>query len=328
MYWTSLDNPYQIRFSNNHNFNKDIIFKNPDELKAHTKGNKIKIITNPSLKVAVISQTYYRKDGSSKKNLQKIFKMLEDQKYKNFKLFITGDNYKPNKEFEEVCNTYKRDIYKHNNNHSCRTLKLGWKSNYWACGGMYASFNSYKKAMEENYDIALLLDDDDHWFDFHIKTVVDNFIKFPHTGLLITLSKYTDSFLPCIGKKIKKICYNNYIPKFGDSVKAASAHNLRLIGNEYLATREKLIKLVNETHLSKKKEEIAPADGTFLKRIGELVKSGKVKSLYIPIMSVEKKSDCNWHNIMVVDGTAAEKKKVIIIGIILWLSMVRPRVRR
>ena len=71
MYWISLDNPYQIRFSNNNNFNKDIIFKNPDELKAHTKGNKIKIITNPSPKVAVISQTYYRKDGSSKKNLQK-----------------------------------------------------------------------------------------------------------------------------------------------------------------------------------------------------------------------------------------------------------------
>ena len=234
-----------------------------------------------------------------KKIYKKMFKMLENQKYKNFKLFITGDNYKPNKEFEEVCNTYKRDIYKHNNNHSCRTLKLGCKPNYWACGGTYASLNSYKKAMEENYDIALLLDDDDYWFDFHIKNVVDNFIKFPHTGLLITLSKYKDSFLSRIGKKKKKICYNNYIPKFEDSVKSASAHNLTLIGNEYLAMRENLIKLVNKIHLSKKKEKIQPADGTFLNRIGKLVKSKKVKSLYIPIMSVKKTSDCNWHNITV-----------------------------
>ena len=45
-----------------------------------------------------------------------MFKMLEAQTYKNFKVFITGDNYQPENEFIEVCNEYTGEIYLHNNN--------------------------------------------------------------------------------------------------------------------------------------------------------------------------------------------------------------------
>ena len=32
--------------------------------------------------------------------------MLRAQTYKKFKVFITGDNYQPESEFMEVCNSY------------------------------------------------------------------------------------------------------------------------------------------------------------------------------------------------------------------------------
>ena len=41
-----------------------------------------------NLKVCVITQSYYRKDGSSKNHLKNVFDMLGKQTYKNFKLFI------------------------------------------------------------------------------------------------------------------------------------------------------------------------------------------------------------------------------------------------
>lgn len=36
-----------------------------------------------------------------------MFKMLEEQTYNDFKVFITGDNYQLNSEFEEICKSYK-----------------------------------------------------------------------------------------------------------------------------------------------------------------------------------------------------------------------------
>ena len=50
-------------------------------------------VNKNNLKIAVITQSYYRKDGSSESCLKNIFDMLEKQTYKEFKVFITGDNY-------------------------------------------------------------------------------------------------------------------------------------------------------------------------------------------------------------------------------------------
>ena len=66
-------------------------------------------------RVCVIIATYYRKDGSTKKLLSRALKNLEAQTYKNFKLFVIGDHYDDNDEFEEICKTYKNDIFYKNN---------------------------------------------------------------------------------------------------------------------------------------------------------------------------------------------------------------------
>ena len=134
--------------------------------------------------------------------------MLKRQTYKNFKVFITGDNYQPEKEFLEVCNEYKGEIYIHNNNHSCRDLKLGPIENYWRCGGLYAVYHSYNKALEEGYEIAIMLDDDDYWYDSHVDNVISNFIKYPKTAFMITKSEYCGSTLP--RTNITNVYYNNY----------------------------------------------------------------------------------------------------------------------
>ena len=247
------------------------------------------------MKIAVITQSYYRKDGSSEKCLQQMFKMLEAQTYKNFKVFITGDNYQPEKEFLELCHEYKGEIYIHNNNHSCRDLNLGAINNYWCCGGVHAVYNSYIKAMEEGYEIALMLDDDDYWYDSHIDNVVSNFIKYPDTGFMITKAEYCGITLP--RTNINSIYYNNYIPKGEDSVKSASAHNIKLISQDVIKIWEQLIEYISIFNLENNQTIFRPCDANVLDIARKNVIEGKCKSLYLPIVSVRKTSDQNWHNI-------------------------------
>jgi len=247
------------------------------------------------LKVAVITLSYYRKDGSSKSCLKNIFDMLEKQTYKNFKVFITGDNYQPESEFMEVCNSYKGKIYIHNNKYSCRELSLGPLSNYWAYGGIHASYNSYTKAKSEGYDIAIMLDDDDYYYPEYIQSVVDNFTKYPETAFMITKSKYCNRFLP--STKVNTIYYNNYIPEPCDSVRSSHVHNIKIASDEILKFRKGMIDEIEKLHKSPKKWKLFPGDAGVLKLIGKKVREGVYKSLYIPITLVTKVSDANMHNI-------------------------------
>jgi len=249
-----------------------------------------------NIKVCVITQSYYRKDGTTKDCLKQMFNMLENQTYKNFKVFITGDNYQPENEFLEICNEYNGEIYIHNNNHSCRDLNLGDIHNYWSYGGIHAGYHSYIKAKEEGYDIALMLDDDDYYYPTYIKSVVDNFTKFPETGFMITKSEYGGEHLP--RTNVVNINYNNYIPLGGDSVRSASVHNINLIGDIVLNLWKSFIDEVTKMNSENMKWKLHPADMILLNIIGDKVNGGVYKSLYIPVALVKKTSDRNWHNIM------------------------------
>jgi len=167
--------------------------------------------------------------------------------------------------------------------------------NYWCFGGIHAAYHSYIKAKEQGYDIALMLDDDDHWYDSYVNSVVDNFIKYPETAFMITKSEYAGWHLP--GTSINSIYYNNYIPTGGDSVRSASAHNINLIGDIVLNFWKGLIEEVEKMNLEDKKWDLSPADAQLLNLINAKVKSGEYKSLYIPTALVQKTSDCNFANI-------------------------------
>ena len=53
-------------------------------------------------KICVIMATYFRKNGTTKNLLSKALINLEAQTYKNFKLFLIGDHYDNNDEFEAL----------------------------------------------------------------------------------------------------------------------------------------------------------------------------------------------------------------------------------
>ena len=245
-------------------------------------------------KICVIMPTYLRKNGTTKSLLSRALRNLEAQTYKNFKLFLIGDHYDNNEEFEEICKSYKNDIFFKNNEQHYRCYKFPNKHTYWTIGGAFALKTGIEKAIEEKFNYYLHLDDDDEWRDIHIEVVVNHIKHFPLADFMLTKAKYADIFLPRTPET--NTFYNNYIPRGEDSVHASHVYKLPLLGNVVLDIINKNHVLANKINNKERGFEgitIPPTDATILNNINSMVVANKIKSLYIPIITVSKVSDGN-----------------------------------
>ena len=243
-------------------------------------------------KICVIMPTYFRKNGSTIQYLSRALRMLESQTYGNFKLFLIGDHYDNNTEFEDLCKSYKKDIYYKNNEEHYRCYNFECKHNYWAIGGALALKTGIEKAIEEKFDYYFHLDDDDEWRDIHIEVVMKHIKYFPFADFILTKSKYAHKFLPETNEQYT--FYNNYIPQDGGSVHASHIYRLPILGNLILDIINKNHILANEINNKKNASLcIHPTDGTILGEIQSMVINKKIKCLYIPIVTVNKVSDGN-----------------------------------
>jgi glycosyltransferase involved in cell wall biosynthesis len=246
-------------------------------------------------KVCVIIPTYFRKNGNTKELLSRALRNLESQTYKNFKLFLIGDHYDNNDEFEEISKSYKKDIFYKNNEEHYRSYNFPNKHTYWAIGGGLALKTGIEKAIEEKFDYYLHLDDDDLWRENHIQVVVEHVKKFPLAEFILTKAKYKDTFLPQTEEK--NVFYNNYIPKGEDSVHASHVYKLPLMGDvvlDIINHNHTLASKINNKEAGFEHVNIPPGDATILNKINSMVLTKEIKSLYIPIVTVNKISDCNF----------------------------------
>jgi hypothetical protein len=244
------------------------------------------------LRICVIMATYFRKNGTSKENISRALRILESQTYSNFKLFLIGDHYDNNDEFEELCKSYTKDIFYKNNEEHYRHYTFLNKKTYWAIGGGLAIKTGVEKAMEENYDYYFHLDDDDMWSDKHIETVVNHIHQFPFADFILTKSAYCDTYLPRVN--VSHTFYNNYTPCGGDSVHASHVYKLKSLGNTVLNVINDNHILANKLNNKQTNETIDPGDMTILNTIGKMVTNNEIKSLYIPITTVSKDSEANF----------------------------------
>jgi len=248
-----------------------------------------------NLKVCVVMPTYFRKNGSTRELLSRALRNLEAQTYKNFKLFLIGDHYDDNDEFEEICKSYKKDIFYKNNEEHYRCYDFPNKYTYWTIGGGLALKTGIEKAIEEKFDYYFHLDDDDQWRDIHIQVVVENINKFPDAAFILTKAKYSDIFLPTT--KENNVFYNNYIPKGEDSVHASHVYKLPLLGDivvDVINSNHTLANKINNKEDGFEDITIPPGDATILNHINSMVLTKEIKSLYIPIITVNKVSDQNY----------------------------------
>lgn len=145
------------------------------------------------MKLAVLIPTYQRSDGRTPFYLKRAIDSVMEQHHQDFKIFVIGDRYENNLEFESILSQYdkdkleyinlpialERDAYGHN------------KLALWNYGGVNANNVGVEMILKQGLKYVCHLDHDDYWAKRHLKAINDC-IENTRADFICTKSTYKD----------------------------------------------------------------------------------------------------------------------------------------
>jgi glycosyltransferase involved in cell wall biosynthesis len=152
-------------------------------------------------KLGIVIPTYQRVDGTTPIYLKRALESIKKQNYQNYHVYLIGDNYENNDEFNELSESIinKDQITAINLPIALeRERYLTDKVKLWNCGGVNASNYGIELALKDNIEYICRLDHDDWWERNHLELIS----KYTDNNIIIaTLSRYTaNRILPSIYK--------------------------------------------------------------------------------------------------------------------------------
>jgi glycosyltransferase involved in cell wall biosynthesis len=177
------------------------------------------------MKIGIIICTYQREDGKTPFYLSRTLNSVLNQTYKNFKVFLIGDRYEDNDEFQSFSSGFtdqnlyienlpkarERDVYGEN------------KLALWSYAGTFATNYAITRCLEENISYICFLNHDDEWYEDHLQEIIDC-IQIKKTNFICTLStfKRPNNFLPIIETEEK---YVEFKPFFAGLIHSSVCMN-------------------------------------------------------------------------------------------------------
>lgn len=145
------------------------------------------------MKIAVLTNTYQRGNGSTPTVLKRAIESLKAQTYTDYKLFLIGDHYTDQEEFDSFKSFLpKKKYYMENLPFSPERERYKNPSNeLWACGGTNAINHAISKALEQGFTHITLLDHDDIWYPNHLE-LINKAIEITNSPFIITKGVYTN----------------------------------------------------------------------------------------------------------------------------------------
>lgn len=167
----TLRNIHGIHPQVNSSFINEYIFQKPGEFKYYSP-----MLTSGSDHFApvlcVTVATYRRPDGSTPSMLEKMWKMLQQQSYKSWKLYLTGDHYDDDVEWKSLSffNDHRVKIY-----NLPEPGERGRLSNeeLWHNAGASAMNNAIDRVLADGHEWIIHLDDDDSWDSDHLHNIFE-----------------------------------------------------------------------------------------------------------------------------------------------------------
>ncbi len=182
------------------------------------------------IKIAIITSTYWKLDGSTKDHLADTLSSIASQTYPHYKVFLIGDDYEKKDELIELSKIIDKDkIYVENLPVAIERIKYSGRE-LWACGGVNAQNRGIAQALSEGFDYICQLDHDDVMFPDHLDVVVKG-IK--DTGSAFITTKC--NFLPEIETDE---LYTPFIPQAGKIFKAGVCFSHRRYSMFYRSPEE------------------------------------------------------------------------------------------
>ena len=123
--------------------------------------------------LGVTIHTYQRADGQTPMFLAKAIQSIVNQSYQDFKIFIVGDKYEDNQEFEDIINGFieipDKIVYENLSFAHERDKYLGVNNTaLWNCGGANAINHANNLAKAHGITKVCHLDHDDEWEPNHL----------------------------------------------------------------------------------------------------------------------------------------------------------------
>ena len=163
------------------------------------------------MKIAIIIPTFRRIDGKTPELLKMTLGSIFKQTFQNYKIFLIGDDYDNQNEFEEFSNYFDfgDKLYSENVNLPSERNVFNNKIDIWKFGGVNAVNYGIDLATKYGYKYIARLDHDDLWLENHLE-LLNECLEITNCAFVCTKSNYGDTFLPKIKSEEKFI---DYIPQ-------------------------------------------------------------------------------------------------------------------
>jgi hypothetical protein len=266
-------NNTNMKFKNSLFF--DIYFNNTVLYKYKKIDDSKKIYYDKDIKFAIVTCTFYRKDGRTRKYLERCLECINNQIYKNWDLIIVGDKYEPESELLEIIENIRAKMDPHNKliyikNDDPPREYIKDKKKLWYIASSASLNLGLQYCRDNGYKYYVHTDDDDFWTKDHLQYFYYIFKRYPSCVFSTTRSTYGDIFLP---KYVCEIAKDNIFVCGGTIIHSAIVFRCDIIDTKYFITKD-------ENILER------PADFLLLEDIGHFIqKNKKYCGVYIPYLT-------------------------------------------
>lgn len=148
--------------------------------------------------LGVTIHTYQRADGQTPALLSRAIQSVVNQSYQNYKIFIVGDKYDNNQEFEDIINGFieiaDKIVYENLNFAHERDKYLGVNNlALWNSGGANALNHANNLAKFHGITKVCHLDHDDIWLPNHLGLISKAIAEKNNPAFIHTLSQYLNN---------------------------------------------------------------------------------------------------------------------------------------
>lgn len=121
--------------------------------------------------LAIVLATYFRPDGSTPRYLERALRSIENQTYKNYHIYVIGDNYSDKEGLKKICAKFNQltvvniPFAQERDKYPFGDYRL------FCAGGVTACNYGISLALKDGFEYICHLDHDDYWEPSHLKNI-------------------------------------------------------------------------------------------------------------------------------------------------------------
>lgn len=169
-----------------------------------------------------------RSDGSSKEYVTRALDSVFKQTHQDFKIYLIGDHYEDNDEFNEIVSKYgiSNQLYAENRPFALERYLYKSGKNLWCSGGVDASNYAIDLVLNDGLTHVCRLDHDDFWSENHL-SLINNAMEKKGYDFVCTMGYgHNGAILPNLSK-------SKLIPKSSNVLHSSTCINFSRIKLRY-----------------------------------------------------------------------------------------------